>query len=82
MNMELNEILNRLSDKDNVISEEYLESINVDYWINNGDISDSLLSDFLKLLFTKLATQSRVIRHSVERLKFGDWKTYNKHEGL
>ena len=83
-NQEINDILDRLNDEDNPISEEYLDEINfkqIDYWADNGDISDSL-ANFLKLLFRKLSIQSFAIRVSVERLKSGEWKTYNKHEGL
>ena len=81
---EVDNILNPLSDKDNVISEEYLDNLNygcIETWISQGDITKDF-GKFLMILFRDLSTRSRVIKWSAERLKSGEWKTYNKYEGL
>ena len=81
---EVSTILDRLSDGGNVISEEYLEHIHfklINKWVDEGKLSKSL-AYFLRLFFQEITTQSRVIKWSAERLKSGEWKTYNKYEGL
>ena len=80
---EIEDTLKRLSDEFNPISEHSLEVMisSVDMWLEKGWIEKELAS-FLIKNYTKIATQSRVIRSSAERLSNGEWKSYNKFEGL
>lgn len=80
----VDEILNPLSDKGNEISEEFLTHIwfdCIDKWVIAGHITKDF-GKFLSTIFYDLSVQSRVMKWSAERLKSGEWKTYNKYEGL